>query len=248
MARVRKKLSEVLASSDSLRVKTLVAFWVAIILAIAHLVLGIVIGPDKVKDLPLGAAIYLALALVALLLPYIAKAKLPGGVEIELGVAMAVNSSTNTMRTLEAKLARVSRADIGSTIIEEALPEQEKPKLGPVRFEDDPQRGRFGGKSEVNGLMLSASFQELGSKNLVRVFIRVAPKDDRPLTKEVHFYLHDTFKPDEVVVSPFEGVASLDLLVYGGFTVGAWIPERDGTLLELDLAKVKGAPRIIREV
>ncbi len=248
MGRAARKLSEVIASSDSLVVKTWVAFWVAIILAIAHLALGIFIGPDRVKDLPLGAAVYLALALVALVLPYIAKAKLPGGVEIELGVAMAVNSSTNKLKTLEAKLTRVSKADGGSTLLDDGASEQEKPKLGPIRFGDDPQRGRFGGKSEVNGLILSASFEEVGSRNLVRAFIRVAPKGDQLLTREVHFYLHDTFKPDEVVVAPSEGVARLDLLVYGGFTVGAWIPERDGTLLELDLAKVKGAPRIIREV
>ena len=203
---------------------------------------------EKVKDIPLGVAVYLALALVALVLPNIAKAKLPGGVEIELGVAMAVNSSTNKLRTLEAKLTRVSKADGGSTLTVEESSEKDQPKLGPIKFGDDPQRGRFGGKSEVNGLVLSASFEELGSKNLVRAFIRVAPKDDQPLTREVHFYLHDTFKPDEVVVAPFEGVASLDLLAYGGFTVGAWIPERKGTLLELDLSTVKGAPRIIRDV
>ena len=248
MANARKRLSEIFRSSDSLRFQTGIAFWVAITLAIAHLALGISMGSERVKDIPLGVAVYLALALVALVLPNIAKAKLPGGVEIELGVAMAVNSSTNKLRTLEAKLTRVSKADGGSTLTVEESSEKDQPKLGPIKFGDDPQRGRFGGKSEVNGLVLSASFEELGSKNLVRAFIRVVPKDDQPLTREVHFYLHDTFKPDEVVVAPFEGVASLDLLAYGGFTVGAWIPERDGTLLELDLSTVKGAPRIIRDV
>lgn len=248
MANARKRLSEIFRSSDSLRFQTGVAFWVAITLAIAHLTLGVFMDSEKVKDIPLGVAVYLALALVALVLPNIAKAKLPGGVEIELGVAMAVNSSTNKLRTLEAKLTRVSKAEGESTLTVEESSEEDQPKLGPVKFGDDPQRGRFGGKSEVNGLVLSASFEELGSKNLVRAFIRVVPKDDHPLTREVHFYLHDTFKPDEVVVAPFEGVASLDLLAYGGFTVGAWIPERDGTLLELDLSKVKGAPRIIRDV
>ena len=234
--------------SDVLRYGALIAFWAGILLAIAHLSLGIYLGSDRVRDIPVGVALYLALALVALVLPYIVKAKLPGGIEIELGIAMALNSSNNKLKTLEAKLSRITEPR------EEALPGDEDgpsptlPKLPPVKDAEDQQRGRFGGKAKSNGLHLSAKFEDVGSQKFVRVILKVASETAEPLAREVRFYLHETFDPDEVVVSPRNGVASLDLLAYGGFTVGAWISAPVETFLELDLSKVRGAPRIIRDL
>jgi hypothetical protein len=64
--------------------------------------------------------------------------------------------------------------------------------------------------------------------------------------EKVRFYLHQTFSPDEVLVLPKNGKATLDRLVVGGFTVGAWIDGDPETLLELDLSQIPSAPVIIR--
>jgi hypothetical protein len=50
----------------------------------------------------------------------------------------------------------------------------------------------------------------------------------------VTFYLHDTFDPDEETVEARDGVAKLEVVAYGAFTVGARTAE--GVTLELDLS------------
>ncbi len=68
----------------------------------------------------------------------------------------------------------------------------------------------------------------------------------KPLTAPVRFFLHNTFNPDKVVVVPKQGRAELSLCVWGAFTVGA-ITDGGQTKLELDLAKLPGAPAKFRE-
>jgi hypothetical protein len=63
---------------------------------------------------------------------------------------------------------------------------------------------------------------------------------DKPLTGEVAFFLHDTF-PSEIVYSHAENnLATISVVAYEAFVVGALL--EDGTELELDLNKVKGFP------
>jgi hypothetical protein len=109
---------------------------------------------------------------------------------------------------------------------------------------DDPQRGRFGGKpTSTQGFALSARFDDLNSKSWVRIKLRVKGKAaDGDL---VHFHVHDSFSPSMFKCLFKEGVAKLTLEAWGGFTVGAWIPSRK-VELELNLAEVPGAPKIIR--
>jgi hypothetical protein len=86
------------------------------------------------------------------------------------------------------------------------------------------------------------------TRNFVEIVLRVeAPRrTDMQDWECVEFYLHDSFEPDVVPAVFREGVAELSLLAYGGFTVGAWVA-CTGVELELDLSKIKGAPRMIRE-
>jgi hypothetical protein len=109
---------------------------------------------------------------------------------------------------------------------------------------DDLQKGRFGGRHESGGFVVSADFERTSSKNWVRVILRVTgPGRD---SEEVQFHLHNSFKPPLQVGKFRSGSAKLTVTVWGGFTLGVWIP-RPGVELELDLAELDEAPRIVKE-
>lgn len=114
----------------------------------------------------------------------------------------------------------------------------------PVTQPDDHNKGRFGGKARVEGYVMEASFGRAAS-DWVRITITVkAPETNA--APEVELFLHDTFDPDHVTIPFNSGEASFTTFTRGGFTVGAWIAGAD-VELELDLAKVKGAPRAVVE-
>lgn len=122
-----------------------------------------------------------------------------------------------------------------------------EPKL-PVTKQDDPQKGRFGGKDEANGRRLTAEVVPLseGEGDVFKVLLKVVSTDNQnPLTSPVKFFLHDTFNPDTICVVPRQGVAQLDLRAVGAFTVGA-ITDGGNTSLELDLEFLEGAPEKFR--
>jgi len=110
----------------------------------------------------------------------------------------------------------------------------------------DPQKGQWGGKYVANGFMLFASVTEadaVSSLFKVHLFVRSiepAASVDGP----VIFHLHPTFIQPVVRVEPVEGVASLDRLAWGAFTVGALL--QDGTKLELDLSEPADFPTEFR--
>lgn len=114
--------------------------------------------------------------------------------------------------------------------------------------EDDPQKGRWGGLDLVNGRRLSAVVKPIrGSPDWYSVSLAVTATDfDRPLTGEVVFHLHPTFKKDAASVKVENNRAELELVSWGAFTVGA---ECDGgaTKLELDLAALRNAPKKFKE-
>lgn len=113
---------------------------------------------------------------------------------------------------------------------------------------DDPQKGRFGGNSERNGLKISANvWQSTHSERFFEVLIRVESIDgSKTLTGRVYFYLHNTFRRPIRIVEACNGFAELNLLSYGAFTVGVLV-EDDGTLLELDLSQDVRFPKSFRD-
>ena len=126
-----------------------------------------------------------------------------------------------------------------------------KPQIGPVTVGDDPQKGRFGGKSEVNGRALKAKVEKSLIPEFYNLSIWVESTDDtRPLDSDVVFYLHDSFRPAVFTIKPedFENGKAIDddLLSYGAFTVGA-VTDDGNTLLELDLAEDSGFPEKFRQ-
>jgi hypothetical protein len=114
----------------------------------------------------------------------------------------------------------------------------------PIKFRDDLNKGRFGGKSKVDGYSLEATFGR-GASSWVKINF-VVRKPEGTDASEVEYFLHDSFDPDRLTIPFKDGVAEFSTLAYGGFTVGVWIAQAK-IELELDLTRVRGAPRTILE-
>jgi len=78
------------------------------------------------------------------------------------------------------------------------------------------------------------------------ITVEAAKNAKKQLTGSVKFHLHDSFAQPERTARASKGKAVLNVEAYGAFTVGILV-ERDGTMLELDLANVESAPKKFRE-
>jgi CO dehydrogenase nickel-insertion accessory protein CooC1 len=110
----------------------------------------------------------------------------------------------------------------------------------------DPQKGQWGGLAKRNGRELTATVKSVGDKWFeVRLEVRALPSSP-PLTGAVKFHLHPTFQTSVISVAPVDGVATVTVVAWGAFTVGA---AADGgeTPLELDLAADSSLPKAFRE-
>ncbi|MEQ1762148.1 MAG: pYEATS domain-containing protein [Pyrinomonadaceae bacterium] len=131
----------------------------------------------------------------------------------------------------------------------QAALESKKREASALLHHDDPQKGRWGGKSESNGLkVVVGEISQLKSDPAYyNVPVKVVSTDPKahPLKGKVRFHLHDTFSPEVDEVIATNNSAKLNLVAYGAFTVG--VETEDGTQLEVDLANEPGAPRKFRE-
>jgi hypothetical protein len=114
---------------------------------------------------------------------------------------------------------------------------------------DDPQKHQWGGLSAAKGRRLCAAVKPVAEgADLFRVALEVCPDDPKgaPLDGPVTFHLHDTFQPMQRTVPVQQGVARLELIAWGAFTVGAEA-DQGRTKLELDLsAPGVDAPQIFK--
>lgn len=112
---------------------------------------------------------------------------------------------------------------------------------------EDPQKGCWGGRPESNSRRLSARVAALDDGWFL-VQLQVASTDPakHPLSGKVRFHLHDTFPVPTPEMAVAKGVATIELRVYGAFTVGAEADE-GATRLELDLSTLETAPQEFRE-
>jgi hypothetical protein len=206
---------------------------------------------DKIKyddAIASTLAIGIGLLLLSEIGPLIKTLK-AGGIEVEF-----LDSTNDKFNALHARVARLEmqmlhpERDAGAAAAMAIEVGPPPALLRPVTQRDDPQKGRWGGEAKRDGFRLSATFRNV-TKSYVEVLLRIdAPPSSGLADAEcVEFYLHDSFDPDVVPAVFHDHVAELSLLAYGGFTVGAWIGCRR-IELELDLAKVRGAPRIIRDL
>lgn len=118
-----------------------------------------------------------------------------------------------------------------------------KMKEGMIRNKniDDPQKGMWGGKNEVNNRRLTALVNEKFN-GLYSLHITVEstdplnPIDDKDV---VLIALHNTWVPPYYLLNIKNGKAEIELLAYGSFTIGAYC-DKGTTELELDLAELPG--------
>lgn len=113
---------------------------------------------------------------------------------------------------------------------------------------DDPHAGKFGGEAEQNGRKISATV-DITSFDSERFFVSlevVSTDSNKPLEGDVVFFLHPTFRYPERTVPVENGKAELDIVAWGAFTVGVKC-DNGATSLELDLAKLPGAPQKFAE-
>lgn len=116
-----------------------------------------------------------------------------------------------------------------------------------VSPDDDPQKGKWGGKPYSDGVTLSAEVTPSDSKRKwFRVVLKVQSADaTKPLTDSVVFHLHPSFRKPVTEVAVENGVAQLVLFAWGAFTVGAEA-NHGTTKLELDLSTLHNAPMEFR--
>lgn len=204
---------------------------------------------DKIKyddAIASTLAIGIGLLLLAEVGPLVKSLK-AGGIEVEF-----LDSVTGKFNALESRVAALEMGARHPERFVGGAPTEEKPEPPGLKKKiterDDPHKGRFGGKAERDGFKLSASFRNV-SKNFVEIILTVQAPPQAGVQEAdcVEFYLHDSFDPDVVPAVFHDGIAELTLIAYGGFTVGAWIGCTK-TEVELDLSKVRGAPRMIRDL
>ena len=187
----------------------------------------------------------IALLLFAEIAPLIKSMK-AGGVEFEFVDSLSTKFNEFEKRLAQLELA-ATRAD---RTIQDVRGAEHRPAPALERKKqrrDDQWKGRFGGAAEQQGFRLSAEFRHAG-RNLVEVFLKVTASEGAAKDLEcVEFYLHETFDPCVIPAIFHDGEAQLSVLTYGGFTAGAWIP-CVGVELELDLAELPNAPRIVKEL
>jgi hypothetical protein len=114
----------------------------------------------------------------------------------------------------------------------------------PITQPDDCQKNRWGGIPVKNNKKISAEVMPNSWQDFYDVKITVADTNTGRLETPVAIFIHDTYKyPDNVIyVNPdATGVATLTLIAYEAFTIGALLP--DGTDLELDLNTQTGYPK-----
>jgi hypothetical protein len=111
----------------------------------------------------------------------------------------------------------------------------------------DPNKGQFGGKAELDGFRVDATFRPGPSRKWVTIVMTVTagPDADIELGDVAWFDLHPTFPQRKVKVLFNERRATLSTMAWGGFTLGVFLPRQD-IKLECDLAKLKDAPTIIK--
>lgn len=116
-----------------------------------------------------------------------------------------------------------------------------------VQYEDDPQKGKWGGKAEANGRKISAIVTPSPlSKELFDITLTVSASSTGKLLEGfVVFHLHPTFTNSRPVIYVINGVAELKLQAWGAFTVGVEA-DNGSTKLELDLATIPNAPDLFK--
>lgn len=173
--------------------------------------------------------------------------------KLEVVVEKAVKLDEKRKKNLEISereivdKLNIASLNIEGTHIEYVLNNEKLPVLPPIKFADDPQKGRFGGKSSSNGRTLSVSYERYLLSDFLKLTIKVSTdNDDDKLKGNVYLFLHDSFA-DSVVMNLANGKTEIthEVISYGAFTIGA-VADNGNTFLELDLAELENFPEDFR--
>ncbi len=116
-----------------------------------------------------------------------------------------------------------------------------------ISYADDPQKGKWKGEPERNDRRLSATATPMpGNNELFKVVLKViSTNPSMPLRNFVVFHLHPSFLNPNPKIYVIDGIATLELVAWGAFTVGAET-DSGSTQLELDLAELPDAPMLFK--
>lgn len=169
----------------------------------------------------------------------------------EKNVEALVVAGTQNKESFEESKRRLQEKNSQKKFTAENLEQASKAPGAPATLvapdPDDPQKGQWGGSPVNNNRELKAKVTSLpGSIPLYRIELEVVSTNTfYPLTGKVTFHLHPSFAHPTIEVDVVDGKATLSILSYGSFTVGA---EADNglTKLELDLEELEGVSEHFR--
>jgi Caspase domain len=121
-------------------------------------------------------------------------------------------------------------------------PNERPPKPGPITNEDDPQKGRWGGKTSSKGRRVRVDNIESVGKDEYE-FDVIVEAIQGELKGPVVFHLHDTYPRSVIKIRKIEDKKRATLrqiYAYGASTIGVQVTGKDGkwTELELDTSNV----------
>lgn len=187
----------------------------------------------------------LGLLLFVFLLPRLQNLSIgPAGINLTLkDLQQTVDTLINQANTIQSS----SVGEGGKKAGEEPKMRVSKTTDRQTDYPDDPQKGKWGGKTEHNFRKMSATVVESFLPGFYVVDIVVESVNTAfPLKGLVKFHLHNTFLNPDPVIAVKNGKAVLKLTkVWGAFTVGAEADE-GATRLELDLSELQHAPQLFR--
>lgn len=110
-----------------------------------------------------------------------------------------------------------------------------------IRYADDPNKNKFGGKNKVGDLVITGDVRTSTIENRFDVRIRVENTNKgKPLMGKVVFHLHPKYSENKKTVEITNGSAELCLVsIPNPFTIGAEIGD---IRLELDLRELDNLP------
>jgi len=175
--------------------------------------------------------------------------KLQQKVESSMAIINEGASAANSIPVLnrvDLVTREVSTGPAGKTIQQSA--EEGIPRELIQAYQDDKNKDQFGKSPERNKRRLSASVVPIPSSGgFFKITLKVISTDPggSPLTGKVIFHLHKSFPAPNPTIYVQQGVARLELVAWGAFTVGAEA-DMGTTRLELDLADIPGAPTLFK--